>query len=672
MDYGAIKGQEGTIDYSNTPQIRLLTEDSFALTLEHYILAKEATERARRIVEKTDEPTAEARVALLDAANAWRKFEDSRRHTLLLAELLKRLEKATEKKVAWNMLPDGNENLFISRAYAAEQGGMALWRDTLTKDYEQFKMGDYISNTTQDLVNVENGTLSQQIYAKTTYTEGLKSKEEWEKTKSSVMKWTGVGVGIALIPVGLGAGMMGVGAALEAGTALGAAQAGVGLVATMAGGLSTALSVGESGSGNEFQGTNKRIKNYTDLIAMVSGGANVVLSVHGNAMQAKEAFDKWGVTYTNKDLYEIGASQYMGNMDATSKVLFANDAKSSMDTVKAMWEQGMDFFIETGADGEPVVVVKEKLKMGDAKRYEDMTDEEIAKELWWRHAATTSLDTEIKERESKIDELKKHAEEFQEDEDWAYKKSCGMTKKEWEKRRDELRAQEEAARKFLNYIPDGKEYDAERDAAIERLRKAEDALSNFENPYYEYIVSKQYEEDQKKRKEQWEKTWDEIGEAMTENAKASLDLERQKREEKQKKEQEAEQKKQEELAKQIAKDKQSGDISGKTTSPYAIDKVVGTYNGHIVYNGQTPVDGNVVVSSAGPNQLHILSTSTHEGLDNDLNPYLITNTVYDGTVAYNEDTGHFNTEGDDNYFSLEGNTIVLHIDYWGEPMTARR
>lgn len=537
VDYAAMEGEEAVIEYDNVSMLRILTEQSFALMTEQYIVASLMTEKASRFDTEKMPPSAFF-VELERVRSEWDSFEELKKRTQLMADTLAKLEKDSDKKkVAWNIIP-------LSRAYAAEP---VKWRQMVNKSYEDFSMGQQIADLTPQIGRPDMEEKAKGFYSAYTKQEQASMTEadkkalaqEAENAKKNI-KVAAVGTGILMIPVGMTTGLLGVGAALEAGGVLAATQAGVGFVATMTGALGTAMGVGEDASGKELQGTGKAIKNTVNFISVTAGGANLLLGVTGSGFKAAENLAKSGKPVTMKELVKMTAKDFWDNQSVTERVLLCNDAKSAAELAAELKAQGMDYFVGTTEDGTPCVTIKRKAEeQPQAVNIDELSDEQLV--------------TEINTQWERIRELQKQTDSMSEsDKDWVFKKLYGMTKEEFDKKR-------------WAYAEDAR-FAVETDKMglyLDIYQMGE----QFTKPYETYIKSDEYKQEVERReKAQLDKNA-EIQKILSE----VLEMEEEKKlrvMEKMEAQKQAEKEKEKEI---------SGKVSGKVSEepPYAVSKIIG-------------------------------------------------------------------------------------------------
>ena len=540
-DYAAMNGQEAVIDYENVSVLRLMTEQSFAMMTEQYIVATAMTAKAARF--DTDKLPPEAFfVEVKRVQDAWDSFEQLKKRTLILADALAKVEKkAAEKKVAINLIP-------MSRVYAADD---VKWRQMVNKSYEDFSSGQEIAGMTARIGSPDVEEKSKGYY-------GMYSQKEWqnmteeqkkaanqsmaqevENTKTG-LKVAAVGTGILMIPTGIGVGLYGVGTALSTGTALGVAQAGVGFVATMAGGLSTAMSVGADASGTEFQGVGKAIKNNVDFIAVVSSGANMVMGVAQSGVNVAQNLSNTGKTVSMKEFAKMTAKDFMANQSLTERVLMVNDAKSAAELAAALKEQGMDYFVGTTPEGKPCITMKKKVEeQPEPVNIDELSDEQLM--------------AEITERRAKIDNMRKQTADLRDtNKDWIFQNACGMSGDEFDKRRWALND-------LMYEAVDKDEWNE-----YFRLSKIRDSLTG---PYEAYIKSDEYKQELERRKQ----AYADKGKELSQLADELAEMEEEKKLRDQMKQS------MQEIAEREKNKDISGKVSGKVSddAPYAVNKIMG-------------------------------------------------------------------------------------------------
>lgn len=633
-DYAAMNGQEAVIDYENVSVLRLMTEQSFAMMTEQYIVATAMTAKAARF--DTDKLPPEAFfVEVKRVQDAWDSFEQLKKRTQILADALAKVEKkAAEKKVAINLIP-------MSHVYAADD---VKWRQMVNKSYEDFSSGQEIAGMTARIGSPDVEEKSKGYYGIYSQKEWQNMTEEQKKAANQSMaqevenmktglKVAAVGTGILMIPTGIGVGLYGVGTALSTGTALGVAQAGVGFVATMAGGLSTAMSVGADASGTEFKGVGKAIKNNVDFIAVVSGGVNMVMGVAQSGMNVAQNLSNTGKAVSMKEFAKMTAKDFMANQSLTERVLMVNDAKSAAELALALKEQGMDYFVGTTPEGKPCVTMKKKVE----EQPEPVNIDELS---------DMQLIMEINDRREKLSAMEAKSADLKDtNKDWIFKKTCGMTEKEFDQRRwalDDQMRNAIAGDNWEEYL---------------RLSKIKEKLTK---PYENYIKTDEYKQEVERRKQDFEVNSKELNQianelAEMEEEKKLRDQTKQSVEDRQKRETD-----------KFISGKESGTVSGESTAPYPVEKIVGTYYGHVDVNG-TPTDYKIHVRAAGKNQITLLGQTTHES-----SGITYVNEYVNGTVNYDENTGRYVYDDDESYFTIDGGNAVLHTECWGYSLTMHK
>lgn len=528
VDYAAMEGQEAAMDYSKVSVLRLMTEQSFIMMTEQYIVASMATEQAARLG-KDDKAPVEFQVALHRAAEAWDTFETMKQRTLYLADAVAKLEEAKPKKTA--MLFDSVP--FFSRALAANASAGAF-QEQMQRGYETSGIG-----TIRDLAG-RMGTVDGET-ARDLVRQAERDRLNWDNTANvnkehvaALAKVAKIGAGIALIPVGIGVGLVGASAG-------GVVTGVIGVTATMSGALSTAISVGEELSGRQMTGTNKAVKNMVDFVAVTSGGANLMCSLTGSAKGVLDSFANSGKNFTAKEFAAKWAKDFFEGNGTLGNILMVNDAKSANDFIKDLKAQGMDCVAGVTQDGKPCIILKkvEKKEEPQAVSISDLSDEQLM--------------AEINTRREKVRELQKQTTDMEKsDNDWVFKKLYGMTEDEFDKKRWAYRAEERAA------------VDADKMGVYLELSKRTEA---FMKPYENYIKSDEYKQEVERRKqeqanksEEYKKLVDELEEM--EEEKKLRDMEKM------------------EAQKQAEKEKEkeiSGKVSGKVSEepPYAVSKIIG-------------------------------------------------------------------------------------------------
>lgn len=606
------------IDYSNVSTLRLMTEHSFTMMMEQYIMANMLTEQAARLGKENASPAA-FRVALHNAAEAWDDFEVLKKHTMYLAEALQKQEEAAPQKTSLRF--DGAP--FFSHALAANVSA-GDFQERIQRGYESAPMGWTVRDLAGKMGNVD-GELARDVVR-----QAEKDRENWDNTANvnpehvaAVGKVAKIGTGIALIPVGIGVGLVG--------ASTGGVVAGViGVTATMSGALSTAISVGEELSGKQLSGDNKTVKNVVDFVAVTSSGANLMCSLCGSGKSALEGLVNSGKKFTAKDFVTKWAKDFSEGNGTLGNILMVNDAKSANDFIKDLKQQGMDCVAGKTADGKPCIILKKVEK------------QEEVQPLKLSDISTDDLTKEIEAREKKIQDAKAQMHTILDESlDWEYKNSVGMTRAEYYKKCEELekkieKAQEEYDKAFDADDGSSPALYEEKEKARKKLHQAYQDWLDFTKPHSDYVNSQAYKDEAKRREDDFAKAEEDFEKAVQESADLN---QKQAKNEQAKKIQES-----------IANDKNAGNRT------YPAASVAGTYMGkgyeRDPYKSETWQE-SVIVTANGENSLIF----TFHDYKHDDNP------DWTREVAYDPVNGIGEIEGFPFRFTRNGSQYIFNYEY---------
>lgn len=619
-DYAAMNGQEAVIDYTKVSPLRLMTEQSFMMMTEQYIVASMATEKAARLKE-TDDPTA-INITIFEMGKAWREFDEIKAHTLMLCELLQKVEEK-EKKTALLFPVDG----FFSRAQAAHASAGAF-QEQIQKGYEA-SYGHTYADITKNMGNAESDLVKQVIRDHDAANPTAGFMKDMKNVKTASM----IGAGIVMVPVGLAVGMVGAGNALAAGGTAAAIKGGIGIVSAIAGATSTTFGIAETmveAKGGKLEGAAKTMKNTIDAISVFSAAGNVMFSVYDAGSSALKGLAGSGNKISMKDLVNMTAEEFLKNQSTTEKILLINDANGAKEFIEGLKAKGMDVTVSTNEAGQPCLVVKKKeeLQQPETKTVNELSD--------------ADLKTEIEAREKRIRDAKAQMNTILDESlDWEYKNSVGMTRAEYYKKCEELEKKIEKAQEEYFKAADADDGSSptlheEKEKARKKLHQAYQDWLDFTKPHSDYVNSQAYKDEAKRREDDFAKAEEDFEKAVQESADLN---QKQAKNEQAKKIQES-----------IANDKNAGNQT------YPASSVAGTYMGTGAFRSSDSSESwqeSVVVSANGENSLRF---TFHDSIHAD-------NPDWTCDVAYDPVNGVGEIEGFPFRFTKKGGQYIFNWEH---------